>query len=125
MAGPAATLGAAVAAAADLMRTGPLLAFLAASLGSLFAGYLHHRRHELSLETQRQLHRRASQAWLALGDPALALAQAQPSVLLKLVIAPALQVRTPHSGPGPGQGAQQRSDRGHGDPARERQGAAG
>lgn len=42
----------------------------------LFAGYLRHRRHELSLASQRQLHRRASQAWLALGDPALALSQA-------------------------------------------------
>ena len=42
----------------------------------LFAGYLHHRRHELSLTTQRELHQRASNAWLRLGDPALALAQA-------------------------------------------------
>nr|WP_163502040.1 HTH-type transcriptional regulator MalT [Halomonas socia] len=42
----------------------------------LFAGYLRHRRHELSLDSQRQLHRRASQAWLALGDPAMALGQA-------------------------------------------------
>ncbi|MCG6658483.1 HTH-type transcriptional regulator MalT [Halomonas campisalis] len=55
----------------------------------LFAGYLHHRRHELSLDTQRQLHRRASQAWLALGDPALALAQAieaeEPGPLAELI----------------------------------------
>lgn len=42
----------------------------------LFASYLRYRRHALSLDSQRQLHRRASQAWLALGDPALALAQA-------------------------------------------------
>ncbi|MDR5858908.1 HTH-type transcriptional regulator MalT [Halomonas eurihalina] len=55
----------------------------------LFASYLRHRRHELSLASQRQLHRRASQAWLALGDPALALAQAieadDPEVLTALV----------------------------------------
>ncbi|RTQ99899.1 HTH-type transcriptional regulator MalT [Halomonas nitroreducens] len=43
---------------------------------ALFAQYLRHRRHELSLDSQRRLHRRASEAWLALGDPALALAQA-------------------------------------------------
>ncbi|MDN3558205.1 HTH-type transcriptional regulator MalT [Halomonas maura] len=43
---------------------------------ALFAQYLRHRRHELSLDTQRRLHGRASQAWLALGAPALALAQA-------------------------------------------------
>ncbi|ATJ81486.1 HTH-type transcriptional regulator MalT [Halomonas beimenensis] len=43
---------------------------------ALFADYLRHRRHELSLDTQRRLHRRASEAWLALGDPALALTQA-------------------------------------------------
>ncbi|MDX5379456.1 MAG: HTH-type transcriptional regulator MalT [Halomonas sp.] len=42
----------------------------------LFAGYLRHRRHELSLATQRELHQRASIAWLRLGNPALALAQA-------------------------------------------------
>lgn len=42
----------------------------------LFAGYLRYRRHELSPETQRELHRRAGEAWLALGEPALALAQA-------------------------------------------------
>ncbi|WP_111413500.1 HTH-type transcriptional regulator MalT [Billgrantia lactosivorans] len=42
----------------------------------LFAGYLRHRRHELSLTTQRELHQRASTAWLRLGNPALALAQA-------------------------------------------------
>ncbi|SEO66296.1 HTH-type transcriptional regulator MalT [Aquisalimonas asiatica] len=43
---------------------------------TLFSQYLHHRRHELSLDSQRQLHRRASEAWLALGDTAMALAQA-------------------------------------------------
>ncbi|MFG6177909.1 HTH-type transcriptional regulator MalT [Halomonas sp. THAF12] len=43
---------------------------------ALFAQYLHHRRHELSLEAQRRLHRRASEAWLALDAPALALSQA-------------------------------------------------
>jgi LuxR family transcriptional regulator, maltose regulon positive regulatory protein len=42
----------------------------------LFAGYLAHRRHELSLTTQRELHQRACTAWLRLGSPALALAQA-------------------------------------------------
>ncbi|NIC36733.1 HTH-type transcriptional regulator MalT [Halomonas desiderata] len=42
----------------------------------LFAGYLRHRRHELSLTTQHELHQRASTAWLRLGNPALALAQA-------------------------------------------------
>ncbi|MDF9434200.1 HTH-type transcriptional regulator MalT [Chromohalobacter israelensis] len=41
----------------------------------LFAGYLRHRRHELSVATQRELHRRAGEAWLALGEPALALQQ--------------------------------------------------
>lgn len=55
----------------------------------LFAGYLRHRRHALSLASQRQLHRRASQAWLALGEPALALAQAieadDPEMLTMLV----------------------------------------
>ncbi|RAH38698.1 MULTISPECIES: HTH-type transcriptional regulator MalT [unclassified Halomonas] len=55
----------------------------------LFAGYLRHRRHALSLESQRQLHRRASQAWLALGEPGLALAQAieadDPEMLTMLV----------------------------------------
>ena len=42
----------------------------------LFAEYLRHRRHELSVATQRTLHQRASQAWLALDDPAMALHQA-------------------------------------------------
>ncbi|MBT2788416.1 MULTISPECIES: HTH-type transcriptional regulator MalT [unclassified Halomonas] len=42
----------------------------------LFGEYLRHRRHELSLATQRTLHRRASQAWLALNDPVMALRQA-------------------------------------------------
>ncbi|MFY0989728.1 HTH-type transcriptional regulator MalT [Halomonas sp. C05BenzN] len=42
----------------------------------LFAGYLRHRRDELSLATQHQLHQRASRAWLALDDPAMALGQA-------------------------------------------------
>ncbi|WP_280553854.1 LuxR C-terminal-related transcriptional regulator [Halomonas sp. 25-S5] len=55
----------------------------------LFAGYLRYRRHALSLASQRQLHRCASQAWLALGDPALALAQAieadDPEGLITLV----------------------------------------
>ncbi|MFC3285844.1 HTH-type transcriptional regulator MalT [Litchfieldella rifensis] len=56
---------------------------------TLFAQYLRHRRHELSLDSQRQLHRRAGQAWLALGDPALALAQAidadDPEALVALI----------------------------------------
>ncbi|WP_422102275.1 HTH-type transcriptional regulator MalT [Vreelandella sp.] len=42
----------------------------------LFGEYLRHRRHELSLATQRTLHQRASQAWLALNDPVMALRQA-------------------------------------------------
>lgn len=42
----------------------------------LFGEYLRHRRHELSLATQRVLHQRASQAWLALNDPIMALRQA-------------------------------------------------
>lgn len=42
----------------------------------LFGEYLRHRRHELSLATQRILHQRASQAWLALNDPVMALRQA-------------------------------------------------
>ena len=42
----------------------------------LFGEYLRHRRHELSLATQRVLHQRASQAWLALNDPVMALRQA-------------------------------------------------
>ncbi|MCC4291894.1 HTH-type transcriptional regulator MalT [Vreelandella aquamarina] len=42
----------------------------------LFGEYLRHRRHELSLATQRTLHQRASQAWLALNDPIMALRQA-------------------------------------------------
>lgn len=41
----------------------------------LFGEYLRHRRHELSLATQRTLHQRASQAWLALNDPVMALRQ--------------------------------------------------
>ncbi|TFH86937.1 HTH-type transcriptional regulator MalT [Billgrantia azerbaijanica] len=56
---------------------------------ALFAQYLHHRRHELSLDSQRRLHRRASEAWLALGEPALALAQAidadHPAALASLL----------------------------------------
>ncbi|UYG07211.1 HTH-type transcriptional regulator MalT [Halomonas sp. M4R1S46] len=56
---------------------------------ALFAQYLRHRRHELSLDTQRQLHRRASEAWLALGAPDLALAQAieadDPDALATLI----------------------------------------
>ncbi|GAA0564744.1 HTH-type transcriptional regulator MalT [Halomonas salifodinae] len=78
----------------DLIRAGLFIQRLApheqwCRFHPLFAGYLHHRRHELSLETQRQLHRRASQAWLALGDPALALAQAieaeEPGPLAELI----------------------------------------
>ncbi|MGO3668950.1 MAG: HTH-type transcriptional regulator MalT [Vreelandella alkaliphila] len=42
----------------------------------LFGEYLRHRRHELDLATQRRLHQRASQAWLALNDPVMALRQA-------------------------------------------------
>ncbi|MGY4876279.1 HTH-type transcriptional regulator MalT [Vreelandella aquamarina] len=42
----------------------------------LFGEYLRHRRHELSLATQRRLHQRASHAWLALNDPVMALRQA-------------------------------------------------
>ncbi|WP_434985243.1 HTH-type transcriptional regulator MalT [Vreelandella zhaodongensis] len=42
----------------------------------LFGEYLRHRRHELSLATQRALHQRASHAWLALNDPIMALRQA-------------------------------------------------
>lgn len=42
----------------------------------LFAEYLRHRRHELSVATQRALHCQASKAWLALDDPAMALRQA-------------------------------------------------
>ncbi|WP_275286312.1 HTH-type transcriptional regulator MalT [Halomonas elongata] len=41
----------------------------------LFAQYLRYCRGELSLDAQRDLHRRASQAWLAMGDSALAVAQ--------------------------------------------------
>ncbi|MFM9269431.1 HTH-type transcriptional regulator MalT [Halomonas elongata] len=41
----------------------------------LFAQYLRYCRGELSLEAQRDLHRRASHAWLAMGDPALAVTQ--------------------------------------------------
>jgi LuxR family maltose regulon positive regulatory protein len=44
-------------------------------LHPLFARYLCFRRHELSLSRQRALHRRAGEAWLSLGEPALALAQ--------------------------------------------------
>ncbi|WP_129139408.1 HTH-type transcriptional regulator MalT [Modicisalibacter coralii] len=55
----------------------------------LFAGYLRHRRHELSVATQRELHRRAGEAWLALGDPALALHQTieaeEPDALVSLL----------------------------------------
>lgn len=55
----------------------------------LFAGYLRHRRHELSVATQRELHHRAGEAWLALGDPALALTQAieaeAPDTLITLL----------------------------------------
>ncbi|MDI4638649.1 MULTISPECIES: HTH-type transcriptional regulator MalT [Halomonadaceae] len=55
----------------------------------LFAQYLCHRRHEMSLDSQHQLHRRASAAWLALGKPDLALAQAinadQPAALATLI----------------------------------------
>ncbi|MFQ3788914.1 HTH-type transcriptional regulator MalT [Halomonas sp. A29] len=55
----------------------------------LFAGYLRHRRHELSLTTQHELHQRASTAWLRLGNPALALAQAieaeEPEPLAELL----------------------------------------
>lgn len=56
---------------------------------ALFADYLRHRRNELSLESQRRLHRRAAEAWLALGDPALALGQAMeagdPEALAALI----------------------------------------
>ncbi len=41
----------------------------------LFAQYLGYRRRSLSPASQRGLHRRAGEAWLALGEPALALAQ--------------------------------------------------
>lgn len=61
----------------------------------LFAGYLRHRRHELSVATQRELHRRAGEAWLALGDPALALHQTieaeEPDALAAL-----LETHGPH-----------------------------
>lgn len=57
----------------------------------LFGDYLHHRRHELSLATQRTLHQRASQAWLALDDPVMALRQAiladAPDLISPLLIA--------------------------------------
>nr|WP_297458993.1 HTH-type transcriptional regulator MalT [uncultured Halomonas sp.] len=43
---------------------------------TLFDRYLRHRRHELDPAAQRALHRRASQAWLALGEASLALVQA-------------------------------------------------
>ncbi|MCW4152804.1 HTH-type transcriptional regulator MalT [Halomonas sp. 18H] len=42
----------------------------------LFADYLRYRQHELSQHSQRQLHHRASQAWLAMGDAAMSVAQA-------------------------------------------------
>ncbi|MDR5865494.1 HTH-type transcriptional regulator MalT [Halomonas koreensis] len=41
----------------------------------LFAQYLRYCRNELPRAEQYRLHRRASQAWLALGDPAMAVAQ--------------------------------------------------
>ncbi|RAR61000.1 MULTISPECIES: HTH-type transcriptional regulator MalT [Halomonadaceae] len=56
---------------------------------TLFSQYLCHRRHEMSLDSQHQLHRRAGTAWLALGKPALALAQAinadHPEALADLI----------------------------------------
>jgi len=61
----------------------------------LFAQYLHHRRHELSLDSQRRLHDRASRAWLAMGDASAALAQAieagDPDALSSL-----LEAQGPH-----------------------------
>ncbi|MED5252041.1 MAG: HTH-type transcriptional regulator MalT, partial [Pseudomonadota bacterium] len=57
----------------------------------LFGEYLRHRRHELSLATQRTLHQRASQAWLALNDPIMALRQAilaeSPEEVASLLVA--------------------------------------